>query len=85
MTASVKVDLFEVAEATISGTQAYTNTLTRSEADSLEQSFTLKPGHSVTCQLFVGYYSVGTKYEQWNNTGWSCPSPAAPRCRSTGA
>jgi hypothetical protein len=67
VTATAKVSLFKVAEASISGTQTFTNTLTTTEANSLEQSFTLRPGQSVTCQLFVGYYSVGTKYVHWNN------------------
>jgi hypothetical protein len=67
VTASVKAQLFGVAEATVSGTQSFTDTLTTTEANSLEQSFTLKPGQSVTCRLFAGYYSVPTKHEQWNN------------------
>ena len=42
-------------------------TLSVTEAAALAFSFKLAPGESRTCQLFHGYYKVGTKYERWSN------------------
>ena len=67
VTASVKAELFGVAEASVSGTQTFTDTLTVTEATALEFSFKMAPGTTRTCRLIHGYYKVGTKYEEWSN------------------
>lgn len=67
VTATAKVELFKVAELSVSGTQTFTNTLTVSEAAGLEFNFQMAPHTSRTCQLIHGYYTVPTKYERWSN------------------
>lgn len=67
VTASVKAGLFGVAEATVSGTQTFTDTLTVSEATALQFSFKMAPGTTRTCRLIHAYYKVGTKYVEYSN------------------
>lgn len=67
VSATAKASLFQVAELSVTGTQTFTDTVTVSEAAALAFSFKLAPGESRTCQLFHGYYKVGTKYERWSN------------------
>lgn len=67
VSATAKASLFKVAELSVTGTQTFTDTITVSEAASLEFSFELGPGERRTCQLTHGYYKVGTKYERWSN------------------
>lgn len=67
VSATVKGELFKVAEVTVAGTQTFTDTLTVSESTALAASFVLNPGESATCRLVHGYYRVGTKYERYSN------------------
>lgn len=67
VSATVKGELFKVAEVTVGGTQERVNTLTVSESTSLAASFVLNPRESATCRLIHGYYRVGTRYERYSN------------------